>query len=168
MKNTVNKARAAAYKKLSKLLDDFSVAELKDLLDECAEDQRQYIAYKFTFSNDKNAVNWFTKFCESLNLTPVRKYITDNEGNEIPYGLYYVKEFNLTGYCKETGTYEPYFQLWIKDGHQNEDQTPHIEMGADYLNDIWWSPANMKELELQMTRLAEMRVFAKKGVDSTQ
>ncbi len=144
---------------VSRLLGQMTSDQLKTLIDQTVADIDGVKKYKQVFSTDATAIQWFTQFCDSYGLTPER-VITSNGK---PYGLYYVKEFGQTGYDSLNKKYTPFFQLWIKDGHQNADTIqPHIELGASF-EDLWWHGANLAKLENMMHKICRMRGLDKKA-----
>jgi len=131
---------------LAKLLDNYSVADIIEAANAIESHKNDIETYKKVFATDDSAVEWFKNFCARYNLTVNRIMVKCRDGQEVPYGRYVVEEMRDT--CK------PYFTLWIKDGHQNPDQTPHIEMGNG-LEDLWWA-TGLQELERKMHKLCHM------------
>ena len=141
---------------VTKLLGQMTVADLKTLIDQTVADVVAVDSYKQVFNNDTTALEWFTQFCDSYGLTPERVIARNGK----PYGLYFVKEFGQSGYDCVIQKYTRFFQLWIKDGHQNADTIqPHIELGASF-EDLWWHGANLAKLENMMHKICQMRGLA--------
>ena len=144
---------------VARLLSQMTSDQLKTLIDETVADIYAVEKYQQVFKNDCTALEWFTQFCDSYGLTAERVIARNGK----PYGLYFVKEFGQTGYDRVSQKYTPFFQLWIKDGHQNADtMVPHIELGASF-EDLWWHGANLAKLENMMHNICRMRGLEKKA-----
>jgi hypothetical protein len=143
---------------LENLLSKYSKQEILANIDKLNFDKADLELKDKIFATDQTAVEWFKNFCAQYNLTVTRATRTNKEGRLFDYGLYYVEEFGQSGYNKQTKEYTPYFMLWINDGHQNADQTPHIEMGSDFSKSdgMWWSNG-MADLEAKMHKICEMQ-----------
>ena len=143
---------------LENLLSKYSKQEILSNIDKLNFDKADLELKDKIFATDQTAVEWFKNFCAQYNLTVTRTTRTNKEGRVFDYGLYIVEEFGHTGYNKQTKQYSPYFMLWINDGHQNADQTPHIEMGSDYSKSdgLWWY-RGMADLENKMHKICEMQ-----------
>lgn len=150
---------------LKNLLAKYTKEEILANIDKLNFDAEDIALYNKVFATDETAVEWFKNFCSQYNLTVTRATKT-RKGKVVDYGLYYVEEFGQTGYNKETEQYTPYFMLWINDGHQNADQTPHIEMGDDYSksNGLWWW-RGMSDLENKMHKICAMQNIEKVDKD---
>ena len=132
---------------LKNLLANYSKDEIIANIEKLDFDAKDIEAKQKVFATDESAVEWFTNFCSQYNLTVRRVMHKDSDGNEVPYGRYVVEELN--------DYRAPYFTLWINDGHQNADQTPHVELGSSY-EDLWWA-FGLQELENKMHKLCYMK-----------
>lgn len=144
---------------VTKLLDTYTRDQLVAQIDQIEFKRQDQIRYNQVMETDQTAVDWFHAFCAEYNLTVTRKMTTTKDGQVVPYGLYYIDEFGQSGYDEKTKQYGPYFMLWIHDGHQNDDQTPHIEMGTDFskYDGLWFTPTGLEQLEHKMRHICHMR-----------
>jgi len=138
--------KKAHINSLRNLLTKYNKEEILANIDQLNFDKADLEAKQQIMSTPENAIEWFTNFCDQLNLT----VLTHQHKNKNPIpDLYYVKEFGQSGYNQETKTYEPYFMLWVN------DVGPHVEMGTSYIHDLWWS-VGLADLETKMHKICAM------------
>ena len=138
---------------LNNLLSKYSKQEIIDNIDIIENDQKDSIAYKEVFATDETAVTWFKNFCAQYNLTVTRVHRQNRHTGElVPYGRYVVEELK--------DNWHPYFTLWIIDGHQNDHQVPHVELGSS-LEDLWSHMFRLSALENKMHEICELKGFKK-------
>jgi hypothetical protein len=125
------KAKNAIRKLLDKYGDDVELA-----LEQAIYERNDEYAYDDVFADRKEAIDWFESFCAAHNL-------------EVDHNKYSKQKYRLT--VKGWTLDAPYFMLWL-----NEDDRPHIEMGASY-TDLWMYPRGLQQLEQKMTQIVEMK-----------
>lgn len=139
--------KKAHINSLRNLLTHYNREEILSNIDQINVVKQDREDYNTIFATDESAVAWFIKFCESHNLTATRVMRMNKKlGKEVPYGRYVIKEMR--------SSQKPYITLWIKDGHQNDDQTPHIELGSS-LFDMWFA-TGLSDLEAKMNKLVRI------------
>ena len=126
------KAKNAIRKLLDKYGDE---SVLYTALEEAVYERNDEYAYDDVFADRKDAIDWFESFCAAHNL-------------EVVHNKYGKEKYRLT--VKGWTLDAPYFMLWL-----NEDDRPHIEMGASY-TDLWSYPRGLQQLERKMEKIVDM------------
>lgn len=135
-----------------KLIEAEGVANLLATIEEVALEMESRMVYETVFATDESAVEWFLNICAEYGVTAERSMIEDRDGNLVPYGRYRVKELD--------NPTKPYFTLWIRDGHQNDDQIPHMECGDSYAKPLSFN--NMMELEEVIDHVCRQHGYTKR------
>ena len=137
---------------LYNLLSKYSKQEIIDNIEELNFDIESVKAYEEVFATNETAIAWFKDFCAQYNLTVTTKQVK----KRIAWpDLLIVQEFGMSGYNRETDTYEPYFMLWTN------DIGPHVEMGSSYIDDLWSGMWRLTILETKMHKICELRGIKK-------
>ena len=123
--------------RIRKLFADSDTKTIDRLYKEVKESLYEEETRRINFLNVDNAIQWFSNFCKQHDLTII----------DYPNGS--KRTMTIEGWSDYIDN--PYFMLWL-----NQDDRPHIEMGASYM-DLWSTPLRMDHLEDAMVKIINMR-----------